>query len=218
MTMGLGLAGCQTMPPAKPVSLPVIIQPLFQLCMPGDGATTLKAFQSGNLLGSAETEWIAKADGSWDIEVSNVVGQVMLTLHRSGNEIEATGPLAPKLPRIQVDAAGFLSMGGHRVAIKADEVPCMLAFSFPRGWLPDAVSVDAGATAVEVDFADGARTMELEAKNLGKQESACATVSWPSFLMFHHHLMWCAQLTGLRQGSLSGLEDYSLQWVRIDER
>jgi hypothetical protein len=220
LAVALALQGCQTTGPQAEVRLPAVMEPLFTKCLPGDGASSMQLFEDGKLLGSVDAEWVAKANGDWDIEVTNTVGQSVLKLVRRGDGIASSGTLAAKAPKFGVRPSGFLDVDGHLVAVKASEVPCFLGFGFPRSWLKIADGMSVGEHETTVSFDDAVRDIEVDAKGLGdrKEASACAVLTWRKFLFLHHELTWCRALGGARVAELSGLGDYTLKWVKLDDR
>ncbi len=215
-----GVSGCQTMPTRHDIKVPAVLDPLFILCLPGDGAMTLEAFDDGQVLGSGESEWVAQATGDWDLEVSNSVGQAMLKVARRGESIRPEGRLAAKLPEFGVDSHGFLEVDGHLIGVKADELPCMLNFGLPRAWMALADDLEISGSTAKLHFSDEVRSIAVTAKALGQKgkERVCTELTWRTFLWFHDTLTWCESPWGKPEATLSGIRDYSLKWVKLDER
>jgi hypothetical protein len=222
MAAAVIFVGCQTGGGVKlgEVKVPAVLDPLFILCVPGDGATTLQVFDSGQLLGSGEAEWLAKVPGEWDVEVSNAVGQTMLKLQRRPGGVKAEGKLAAKVPQLGVDPKGYLVVDGHQIGLKADEIPCLLNFGLPRGWMNQTTGLSVSDRRTVVDFADPVRTMTVTATDLGvrSKEKVCTDLSWRTFLWFHDTLTWCQAPSGKREATLTGVGDYSLKWVKLDDQ
>lgn len=220
LVLGLLLQGCQTTAPSGDVKVPAVLDHLFIPCQPGDGATTLQVFDSGHLLGSGEAEWIAKGPGTWDVEVSSAVGSTMLKLQRRTGEVKAEGKLAAKVPKLAVNGNGFLEIDGHFVGLKADEIPCLLNFGLPRPWMTQAAALELSDRRTVVDFVEPSRTMTVTATDLGNRtrEKVCTELSWRSFLWFHDSLTWCQAPSGKREATLSGVADYSIKWVKLDDQ
>ncbi len=220
LAVALFLVGCQTVAPSGDVKVPAVLDPLFIPCQPGDGATTMQVFDGGQLLGSGEAEWLAKAPQVWDVEVSNAVGQTMLKLARRTGGVTADGKLAGKVPKLSVNGDGYLEVDGHLVGLKADEIPCLLNFGLPRPWMTQVANLEVSDRRTVVDFVDAVRTMTVTATDLGdrNKERVCTELTWRSFLWFHDTLTWCQAPSGKREATLTGVGDYSIKWVKLDDQ
>lgn len=215
------LTACATTLPDEPVAVPAMLQPIFQPCAPGDGAATMQAFQSDQLLGSSEVEWVAKANGDWDVEVTNALGVPVLKLKRTGMKLAISGQLAAKLPKLGIEKSGFLVVDGNKVGIRAMEVPCMLAFRLPRGWMNRIASRDDEGLDVHLSVAEEGRDLDLTARHITdavKNGTLCARFAWKTMLFFASSLDWCQTVASKQQeATLRGIEDYALKWVPINE-
>lgn len=218
--LALLAAGCQTGGPREEVKVPAVLDPLFTPCLPGDGATTLQVYDGGQLLGSGEAEWLAKPQGDWDVEVSNTVGQTMMKLSRRPHVLRADGKLASRLPKLGITDKGFLEVDGHLIGLKVDEVPCLLNFGLPRGWMNQAYGLEQSDRRTVVRFEDSVRTMRVTATDLGnrQKERVCTELRWRTFLWFHDQLTWCQAPSGKREATLTGVGDYSIKWVKLDDQ
>ncbi len=214
------IVGCQTVAPSGDVKVPAVLDPLFIPCQPGDGATTMQVFDGGQLLGSGEAEWLAKAPQTWDVEVSNAVGQTMLKLTRRIGEVKSEGKLAQRVPRLGVTGAGYLEVDGHLVGLKADEIPCLLNFGLPRPWLTQVANLEVSDRRTVVAFVDPVRSMTVTATDFGdrSKERVCTELTWRSFLWFYDTLTWCQAPSGKREATLKGVGDYSIKWVKLDDQ
>jgi len=214
------LAGCQTIGGAPTQArLPAVLEPYFATCTPGDGAAAAQVFADGSLLGSAQGEWVAKAKDSWEAVIETPLGNTLLTVVRSGATLTTQGPLAQRLPQLAVGEAGFLEIEGVRSGLRADEVPCLLDFKLPAAWRPLLQEVEGKGSKIVAHFADAHRDIDLTAirDRVGLGE-VCAVVSWRRFLVFKSSVSYCLPGGRTKQAVLSGVGDYSLTWVRLDEQ
>lgn len=221
----IGLTACQTGAPTEPVSMPVVLQPLFEACEPNDGAMTLQVFKSGGILTSLELVWKATGKGDWELELANAVGITLAHLERRGSDLVIEGKAAAKVPRLTVLADGFLAVDGEPIGIKASEIPCILGYRLPRSWLALARRIETEGKITTVTMGDERREMALTVKNASEAANAiCTTISWCKWLLFKTELVWCQNPNSQsgtsamkRRASLSGVSDYQLKWVSIDE-
>jgi hypothetical protein len=211
------LPGC-TFGKRETVSLPAVMESYFRLCHPLSGALAMQVFNSGNLLGSAEMDWASDEEG-WNIELTNAAGFTIVTLKQTGSLIGITGPQAKRFPAVAVDKSGFLEVDGHFVGIKSREVPCLLQGALPRAWMPLVYGVEGiSDKRARILIGDDERDIVVRTRNMGddKSEEVCADISWRNKLIFKSEVRWCVQGQGLKKGSITGISDYSVQWVRFD--
>ncbi len=213
----LASSACQTLaPPPKPV-LPKAVAALFSGCGPGDGAVTLQLYADGVLAGSLETSWMARSADDWQVELIDPLGRTMLKVHNQGSRLDFAGPLAARMPVISVDAAGTLTLSGHPTGIQLREVPCLLAFTYPKAWLSALAEREGEGGKVRYLFRQPERSMELEISPMQPPESTCTDIFWREYLILSRKLTWCLSGTKRRKASLSGLSGYKLTWVQIDD-
>lgn len=199
--------------------MPAIFDPVFRPCAPADGAATLQLFEDETLQASAGAEWIAKADGTWDIQFTNALGALALSIERRGHAVFTEGSIAHRLPHFAVDDNGYLNVDGSWAGILASEVPCFLGFGLPRAWAArlSAVERDGKETVVTID--DPERDIEITSRAVkdGQRDRICARVSWSRWLVIRRHVTWCTSASGRPQAELRGLARYSIKWTRVDE-
>lgn len=211
------LPGC-TFGKRESVPLPAVMESYFRICQPLSGALAMQVFDSGNLQGSAEMDWTSDENG-WNIELTNAAGFTVVTMKQTGSIVEIAGPQAKKIPSIAVDRGGFLAVDGHFVGIKSREVPCLLQGALPRAWTPMVYNVEGiSDKKARIEIADDERDIVVRTRNMGddKTEEVCADITWRNKLIFKSEVRWCVQGQGLKKGSISGIGNYSVQWVRLD--
>lgn len=210
------LFACQTVGRQEAPPLPETAQAAFAPCYPKDGAVSLQVFSSDAFRGAVEAEWAALPNGDWDILATAATGQTVLSGTRRGDHVNFAGPLAPKVPKIAILEDGFLALDGNLLGIKASEVPCFLAFALPKTWVALADAVTKAKGGANLAFSDDVRQMHVKIPTLAASRTNCAEVIWQHHLILSHSLTFC--FVSERQGTLSGLGDYTLKWVKLDER
>ena len=200
----LASSACQTLAPPPPPVLPTAVAGLFSGCAPGDGAVTLQLYADGALAWSLETSWMARSADEWQVELIDPLGRTMLKVHSHGSRLDFAGPLAARMPKVTVDAAGTLALSGHPTGIQLREVPCLLAFTYPKAWLSALAEREDGS-------------MELEVSSTQPPGSTCTDIFWHEYFILSRKLTWCLSGTKHRKASLSGLSGYKLTWVQIDD-
>jgi hypothetical protein len=213
----LASSACQTLPPPPKPVLPAAVAGLFSSCGPGDGAVTLQLYADGALAGSLETSWMARSADEWQVELIDPLGRTMLKVHNHGTRLDFAGPLAARMPTVSVDAAGTLALSGHPTGIQLREVPCLLAFTYPKAWLSALAEREGEGGKVRYLFRQPERSMELEVSSTQPSGPTCTDIFWREYLILSRKLTWCLSGTKRRKASLVGLSDYKLTWVQIDD-
>lgn len=220
------LAGCQTGAPKEPVSIPVVLQPLFETCYPNDGAMTLQVFKADGILTSLDLAWKAEPDGDWELEVANAAGMTLANVRRKGQTLTTEGRAADKMPRLTILKDGFLAVDGEHLGLKASELPCVLGYRLPRSWTLLARGVDTEGRVTTLDLGDDRRDIAVTVKDAAKgADAVCTKISWSRYLVFHTRLLWCqtpnsrgGSAARKRQASLSGIGDHQLKWTSADDQ
>lgn len=218
VTMLVVLTGCVGTGKKSTVELPAVVESYFKICNPLDGALVMQVFEAGDLMGSAEMDWVSTSEG-WKIDVSNAAGFNVVTLNQAGKDVNVTGMMARKFPAVKVDAGGFLVVDGNFVGIKSTEIPCLLKGALPRSWTPLIYGVEGQPEKVmRIRAEDDGRNILIRTKTLGdsKSEEVCAYVSWRNMLFFKSKLRWCVSGPGLRKGIISGIKQFSIKWVQFE--
>jgi hypothetical protein len=180
---------------------------------------SIKAFEGEQLAGSASAQWIAKQSGDFTIEVTDPVGGKLARLDYRAGQLTFDGPLAAKAPQITIGKNGYLSIDGDRIGIKAAELPCLFGFRLPRAWKLYLHDVSVAGKRAELRFGDGFRRTDLVVNNLGdaKRLTTCADLAWTRYLVFSNTVTWCQEDGDKREGSLTGLGDWQIKWVKLDD-
>jgi hypothetical protein len=214
------LAACSSLPKKETVILPATVESLFATCSSGDGALNIQIYESGNLRGSGDLEWLAEFERGWRSELINPVGKslLQLTYDQSAQSFVKIGALAGSIPPLTVTEE-FLEVDGHFVGVMPSEIPCFMKFRLPRNWLPNIYSFEQTANTLQMTFADEHRTIKTEITGTQPELTSriCSTISWSAVLgLVKRSLVICNEMTGARSGSLKGLDEFSIKWVDID--
>ena len=224
LALAILAAGCQTSRLGAGGEVPTKVQRRFAVCSPTDGSAALKLFDAGALQGSAEVSWVSRSPTDWQLEVSNALGQTLLTVTYKGQRLVAAGRLAARLPALGVGDGQILEVNGEDSGLRAPEIPCLLAGHFPRTWLAF-LAADSGGD----DLASGKDSLSREFRVYGPRPSEraglgsdplCTEVAWRHWLLWHPSWTWCVGGADARhaRGRLTGYEDDSLTWTRLDDR
>lgn len=200
--------------------LPADLAPIFRTCAPSDGGIAIKVHERGALKGAADLDWIAKSQQVFDMQLTGPIGQTLLMVRRDSANLTLTGPLAAKVPPTKVLANGFLEVDGHFIGLRASEIPCLFRAALPSAWLQRLDSFESDDKETRIFVEEPRRDIVVSVAKTSKgYADYCVEVSWRTFLFFSRSFTWCNKdLTEARQGVLSGLGDYTLEWTRIDDQ
>lgn len=211
------LFGCQTIPYDEAPIFSANENRYFSDCR-GEGGGFFVTADKGQANFRARFDWIAQAKGSFEAEVSDILGRRLGRLQVANNEFRARPFQMRRSIRILED--GFLEIDGHFVPLKVDEIPCILGFVFPRDWKDAFVGQKRSVDRTVYFSFDKYRKLEV---SLSKVPSAvndsCATLSWSSFLgLISHRLRWC--YFGAHhpfKGEIRFSDDAFIQWEEEPE-
>ncbi len=215
-SMVVGVA-CQTIAPGPPPAVPKAAFPYFGRCNPTDGAASVQIFRSGDLLGSAEVNWVARDVDVWELEVTDPLGATILAAKHQAAIIRTRGAIASRTPLIQVGSGNKVIVGGDFVGVKADEVPCILKARFPQSWLANVINVEAASDAQVLHIDDGSRSITAHIPVADGDTPVCAKVSWRHHWIIKETMNWCLPRGRGRVASLTGAGDFGLNLTQLDD-
>lgn len=216
------LTGCQTIPKPIPLELPITVQEFFDACMAGDGLSSLRIRGPDVDISSLEVEWIGKENRDWSWDITNPLGQSMLTAAYSKEKQSITmgGQAASRVPPLAVGKDGFLRVDGHFVGIRPEELSCFLRMKFPQAWLDIAYSYEEMNARSVILAADKERRITVEVDNIQSvlKRRGCAAVHWSHMLgIVRSEIKFCVKPGRLPSLSVTGLDDWHLNLTKIED-
>ena len=215
------LMGCTTLPKVGEDKIPAQMSSSFSSCSGIDGALNMEVHSAKNFLGSMDVEWVAK-DGGWRLELVDRLGSAALRLDYKNQEkfIRQIGPLAGRIPEISVDDDLWLRVDGHKVALKIDELPCLLSFTMPYEWLLKFRNVQTFRDGYAYHFREDGRHVDVkfDLRSTGQFQAFCSRVSWPVYWgISQRNIVVCVDKENERLRSrVTGINDLTLKWINID--
>lgn len=218
----LGLCSCQTIPSPVPLQLPITVQDFFDACMAGDGLASLQIRGPEIEMSSLEVEWVGKENRDWKWEVTNPLGQTMLTssYDSAAQKIIMGGQAVEHVPPLSIGKDGFIRVDGHFVGIRPEEMSCFLRMKFPQHWLERAYAYQEVETSGIILAADEERRIRIEVDHIQSvlKRRGCATVHWSNFLgMVRSQIKFCIKPGKKPSLSVTGLDDWQLGLTKIEE-
>lgn len=219
---------CQTLP-KEDIKLPPEVEKLYSHCFPSDGSSQLIVRDFSSIL-----DWSSENGRSFIADLSNPVGQSLLSLtlqEESGHfNVSSSGMLTQKLTEIGVIFSftedGFLKVNNHLIPIKYNEIACFLKFCLPYTWRAEIISFG-DFNGIESSFSiiseSEKRRMKTNVTFFSQNKNdieTCTQLEWKGFLdrWTNPTLTWCQQVGQSRKGRLTGIKDYSLEWVDISDK
>jgi hypothetical protein len=201
------------------VPIPVIFQPLFSACYPIDREASLRITKLGSNVFSSNVVWSFETAKKAEIQFNGPLGDTQLQVKRDERAwvVSGAGDL-----RIGESSQGTLSVDGHDIPLKSDEIGCVLSGVWPNEWLATLNVADKGPVSIQLSGADELRHVDLDislrkvADGFHSSDiKSCAVLTWGGFMgMFRRAATICrerkADSVSMR---LSGINDYIADWV-----
>jgi hypothetical protein len=207
------LTSCVTSPPKLDVQLADKTEAYFARCLPSDGAMQLEVNSRKNKVHfTSAGEWLGETADAYKLQMSDPLGQTLLQLEVGNNALGISGVVAKKLPVITVDDEGFMQVSGHRVGIKAVELPCLFNLSFPQEWREHLVSrkVKADRDIVRMRMEQREVTVSFPRR----EGQVCAQLKWwRMWGLISHEFSWCIDKKK-NEATMHLPDDWHLRWQR----
>ncbi len=218
----LGLSACQTVPTPIPLQLPITVQDFFDACMVGDGLASLQVRGSDTEISSLEIEWVGKDNRDWKWEITNPLGQTMLTgsYNSAEQKITTSGQAVELVPPLAVGKDGFLRVDGHFVGIRPEEMSCFLRMKFPQHWLDRAFAYEEIENRAIILAADKERRIDIEVEHIQSvlKRRGCANVRWSNLLgIVRSQIKFCIKPGKQPSMTVTGFDDWHLGLTKIED-
>lgn len=211
----VALSHCATMVKDPYRTVPERFRQQFSACYPVVQEATVK-WQStdensatGDVPPSMSLDLNSENIARWGLDVSSPLGQALLSVDVIDQRIVTKGELAGVLPPLAIRQDEYLSVDGHFVGILAEEIPCLMAFRFPKDWLGVFTREARTESGYIAQFESSHRRVTYSIDTVDPVVTArqCATMEWSSWLGLNRQSMtWCQWREGGRwRGHLSGL-------------
>ena len=173
---------------------------------------------SSNVVWSFESKKIA------EIQFNGPLGDSLLEVKRDENTWSVSG--AGDL-RIGESPRGSLSVDGHDIPLKSDEIGCVLSGVWPSSWLLSLTVTEKGPASIELSGADALRRVDVDIslrKVAGGFHSSdiksCAVLTWGGVMgLFKRAATICRERKGDSVSMrLTGINDYVIEWVISNEQ
>lgn len=216
------LAGCTTVPKTEPASLPVTLQQSFGACHGRDGSAHFTMQTEDGAL-QADAEWIARAPGKWDLELTNPMGQPLILLrykHEQHGPFSSSWRLGERLPALSVDEHGFLTVDGYFVGVRPEELPCFFAYILPSAWLDHTYAFRREKDELSFMSYDRHRDIEVTARHISQpdEREVCARIAWSQYLgAVRREGSLCFLGTPSKMATLRGFEGWDIRWRTLPE-
>jgi hypothetical protein len=125
--------------------MPASLLMQFSGCNNLEGSISLSLRQEHAPLVSTTIDWISRDDHSWVMEGVSSFGATLFRIayDASDRSFKSSGQIADRLD-LNVHESGYLIVNGFRVAIRPEELPCLLKMRWPQSWLVDIQMIQPG--------------------------------------------------------------------------
>ena len=211
---------CQTTRPFhQPISMPVIMQPLFGACHPTEDEARLEIEKKGTRIFSANMVWAFAAARNSVVQINSLFGDTILELRADAGRWSANG-------QVQINVGesgrGFLTINGYDVPVKSSELGCILAGVWPVEWLRWLEITRDDRQTFRIEGNDGQRTVKIEMENDSRSievaqqgRNGCAHFKWGGFFgFFQRQAVLCREkIRDNTRVRLSGINNYLINWT-----
>lgn len=188
------LLACATTQSYKPVQLPAFAGAYFSECAGKDGSVSIEMFSEGKVQQIFDADWTSDGNGDFGLASYSPLGQTLFQLDymQKQEAFKQTGKPFASLENLAVGKHKLVSLDGHEIGLRTDEIACFLNHKIPQRWLQKIVAESVNSNEIQYIVADSDRTIRLSLNKHGNrsEEYWKADISW--------NLYW-----GLKKLSLS---------------
>lgn len=215
--------GCQTVSrQAAPVSVPVLLQPLFGACAPSEEEAYLEVEKEGARLFSGQLIWSFVVSGESSLQLNSPLGDSIIDVRlEQGRRLN----FSQHDVKVQETSKGLINIDGYDVPLKPGELGCILAGVWPAAWLRWFAVTKDRRELFTIEGNDGERSVKIELVGAlstdglySSKGSSCAFFTWGGlFGLFENHATLCREASkdGVRL-KLSGINNYLVNWKISD--
>lgn len=209
--------------PHEPISIPVVFQPLFMACAPIDRDAIININKNQARVFTAAMVWSFSQKRQAEIQFNSPVGDTMFQLSRNGSVWKVEGQDSLK---VEENGQGVVSVNGYDLPLLADEIGCVMSGVWPVDWLSKLEFVERHNSRTVLWGQDNLREIELTlpvAQQMIAGPSgdtiSCAVLKWGGFLgLMRKKITVCREPNHQSlKVTMSGLNDYSIDWVINNE-
>lgn len=203
-----------TATPVGATLLPAAVLPWFGACSPGPVSVLMQLYKDNSYYGRYGVDLDALPSGGWEMTVNEIIGAPLVhaTWQRlevvQGGKITVDGSIAHRLPLLDINQSGFLSVDGQSVLLKPTELPCLFEGQLPTAWLVHLTKVILATNErVQAQIVEEERkmTVDFQFSNTKSMQSACAAVeSTGWWAWWKPKWQWCVRTGDGSQANFTG--------------
>lgn len=188
LVFSLSLAGCATTQSYKPIQLPAFAGAYFSECSGKDGSVSIELFSEGRVHQIFDADWTSDENGDFGLASYSPLGQTLFQLDYSQKQdaFRQTGKPFAGLEKLAVGRRHLVSLDGHEIGLRTDEIACLLNHKIPQRWLKKIVAETSSANEVQYVVADSDRSIRLSLNKHGNrsEEYWKADINWSLYWGF----------------------------------
>lgn len=219
--LSLQVVSCQhfdDITPEKPTEISPYARSFFGSCFPADGGISIQWYQNQSLLVDTEADWISETFGSWQVQMIDPIGRMVLDLAWKNRILSLKGPMKKKIPKMEIGDEGYFKVKGILVGLKVGELPCLLKSDFPASWLEKIYERKNLPSGEVLKISEETRKIDMIVLNKDGPdgEKICATLEWKNLWgLKSTSVRWC-QVSKGKSGFLDLPEGHRIKWNNLD--
>ncbi|MBC7533541.1 MAG: hypothetical protein H7318_18370 [Oligoflexus sp.] len=186
--ISFSLAACATTQSYKPVQLPAFAGAYFSECTGNDGSVSIEMFSEGKVQQIFDADWTSDANGDFGLASYSPLGQTLFQIDfvQKQDSFKQSGKPLPALEKLAVGKHKIVSLDGHEIGLRSDEVACFLNHKIPQRWLKKIVAETVTANEIQYTVVDSDRTIRLSLNKHGNrsEEYWKADINWSLYWGF----------------------------------
>jgi hypothetical protein len=182
LLLSFGIVSCATTHDYKAIQLPAFAGAFFSECSGKDGSVSIEVFSSGKVQQIFDADWTSDANGDWGVASYSPLGQTLFQLDyvQKQQAFKQTGKPFAGLDSLSVGSKQIISLEGHEIGLRTDEIACLLNHKIPQRWLKKIVSETVTANDIKYLVIDSDRKINLSLNKHGNRtdEYWKTDISW----------------------------------------
>ncbi len=188
LSLSLYLSSCATTASYKTVKLPAYAGAYFSECTNKDGSISIEVYESSKVQQIFDADFSADGSGDFSLASYSPLGQTLFQIDYSAKAkaFKQTGKPFEAFQNLAVDKENVLTLDGHDLGLRADEVACLLNQKLPQRWLKKIVGEESDAHKTHYIIHDADRVITVNLPKTGSKgdESWSAKIDWSLYWGF----------------------------------
>jgi hypothetical protein len=184
LALSLILLGCATTQAYKPIQIPAFAGAYFSECSGKDGSVSIEMFSEGKVQQIFDADWTSDGSGDFGMASYSPLGQTLFQIdyNQKQKEFKQSGKTFPVFEKLASGDSQIISVDGHEIGLRTDEIGCLLNHKIPQRWLKKIVAETDSANEIQYMIADSDRSIRLNKHGNRSEEYWKADIKWSLYL------------------------------------